>query len=267
MRILALVGLTCLAAASAGAEPVDLERLLAGETLPTIDVTVTDQAYKREMRFRGHPLNDVLAAAFPDLESARGTGIELVFRAADGYSPSMSLDRALEAGGVVAFRDADRPDADPWETFLQGKTPVTPAPYYVVWPGTSPDDPRFKWPYQLVEIDLVPFGTRYGAMAPASTEAKVVDGFFTFKENCVSCHSVNLVGGDLAPELNVPKNVTEYLPDQHLRGVIRAASSYRARTKMPDFDGLSDAEIDGIVAYLDHMSGHKSCGITGKPDC
>src|SRR5690606_1712145 len=132
-----------------------------------------------------------------------------------------------------------------WEPFRQGKEAITPAPYYLVWPGVDPSDPSYKWPYQLVSIELQPFETRYGAAVPkgaAGGDDRARRGFLLFKEDCMGCHSVNLVGGHLAPELNVPKNVTEYWRKDDIRALVRNAASFRARSKMPAFPLLAEAD-------------------------
>ena len=103
---------------------------------------------------------------------------------------------------------------------------------------------------------------REGAAVPkvkAGDGERARRGFVVFKENCIGCHSVNLVGGDLAPELNVPKNVTEYWRTADIRALVRDASSYRARSKMPPFPQLADADLDALLSYLEAMKRQKIC--------
>jgi mono/diheme cytochrome c family protein len=85
-----------------------------------------------------------------------------------------------------------------------------------------------------------------------------------FKENCIGCHSINLVGGDLAPELNVPKNVTEYWRADDIRALVRDASSFRARSKMPPFPQLGAGDIDDLLHYFAAMKSQKVCD-AGRP--
>ena len=74
------------------------------------------------------------------------------------------------------------------------------------------------------------------------------------------CHSINLVGGDLAPELNVPRNIGEYWRPHHLRAFILDAGAYLARSKLPSFKGvLGEAELNALLAYLRTMAAHKIC--------
>ena len=111
----------------ASAAPLDLERVLRAKPgMATEDVTVDDPVYKRTMRYRGYPLATLLRRHYKDIDRIAAEGAELVLRAADGYAPSMDLAKALHGRGVIAFRDLNRTEADPWETFLQGKEHITP---------------------------------------------------------------------------------------------------------------------------------------------
>ena len=82
-------------------------------------------------------------------------------------------------------------------------------------------------------------------------------GFVTFKNHCIRCHSLNLQGGEVGPELNSPKNVTEYWEKSTLRAFIRDASSFRFKDKMPAFPNLKESDLDEILEYLAYMKDHK----------
>jgi len=226
-----------------------------------MEADLDDPVYKRRKRYAGVALADLLRQRWPTVDDWATAGAELVLTAADGYSPSMDLGRALAGGGVVAVRDLDRPPDDPWEPFLQGKETITPAPYYLVWPDADPGDPGHAWPYQLVSLRIEPVDRRWAAAAPGDGAAPVArEGFRLWARHCAPCHSVNLVGGSLGPELNVPMSVTEYWPAEHLAGFIAAPERYRARSKMPGFAHLPDGEQRAILAYLAAMVARKTCG-------
>jgi mono/diheme cytochrome c family protein len=252
-----------LAARNVAAEPVGKPvdvAALAGGTVAAITVAIEDPVYKRSKRYAGHRLADLVRKAWPEADRWAAEGAVLVFRCIDGYSPSMDLSRALSGDGVVAVRDLDRPTGDPWEPFAHGKETITPAPFYLVWRGIDPADANYKWPYQLVSLSVETFDRRYGDAAPGDEASEVARrGFRLFVEHCASCHSVNLVGGELAPELNVPRNITEYWPAEHLAAFVKAPDTYRARSKMPGFAHLADAEHAAILAYLAAMRGRKIC--------
>ena len=261
--MLCLAGVAAARAQAPGDAPLDLRRALGSNAgIAAEDVGVDDPVYKRPMRYRGYPLAEVLRRNVKDVDKVAAAGAELVLRAADGYAPSMDLARALKGTGVIAFRDLARPESDPWEPFLQGKERITPAPYYLVWPGVDATDATYKWPYQLVEIEIQSFQQRFGAAVPKATAGggdRARRGFLVFKEHCIGCHSVNLVGGDLAPELNVPKSVTEYWRAADIKALVRDASTFRARSKMPPFPQLANADIDALLHYLEAMKRQKIC--------
>lgn len=250
-----------LPAGGGAAEPLGKRVELAGlvkPDAPTTAVILDDPVYKARKLYAGLSLAALLRQAWPDADRWAAQGAELVFHCADGFSPSMDLRRALAGGGVVALRDLDRPESDPWEPFMHGKETITPAPAYLVWPGADPADVNFKWPYQLVGMSVETFDRRYGGAAPgdaASAEAR--RGFRLFVENCIACHSINLVGGDVAPELNAPRNVIEYWAPEHLAAFIKAPETYRLRSKMPSFAHLPDADREAMVAYLRAMVGRR----------
>ena len=238
-------------------KPVDIAALADG-TVAAIKVAIEDPIYKRPKRYVGHRLADLLRKAWPDAARWAAEGAILVFRCVDGYSPSMDLARALSGDGVVATRDLDRPAGDPWEPFAHGKETITPAPFYLVWRGSILPTPTTDGP---ISWCLYPWRPSTGATAmprpadEASEEAR--RGFRLFVEHCASCHSVNLVGGELAPELNVPRNITEYWSTEHLAAFMKAPDTYRARSKMPGFAHLADAERATILSYLTAMRGRE----------
>ena len=124
--------------AEPGGKSVDIAKVVAGAA--EVTVTVSDPVYKRPKPYAGYRLADLLRKAWPDVDRWAAEGALLIFRCADGYSPSMELSRALSGEGVVATRALDRPASDPWEPFPHGKETITPAPFYLVWGGVGARD-------------------------------------------------------------------------------------------------------------------------------
>jgi len=247
------------ARAEPSAPPVLIGDLIGG--VERVTVTVQDPVYKKPKRFEGYPLATLLRKAWPGVDAWAAEGAELVLTAVDGYAPSMDLARALSSNGIVAVRDLDRSAEDPWEPFPKGASMLTPAPYYLVWTGVDADDPHYRWPYKLAQLSVTSFEQRYGGAAPpAASGERAQRGFRLFVQNCMPCHAINQIGGHTGPELNVPKNVTEYWSQQHLRAFIAAPESYRLRSKMPAFGHLPEAERSAILSYLTAMKKRKVCG-------
>ena len=216
--------------------------------LPISSMEVEDPVYKTKKTYEGFLLADIFRLM------GDSPGDEISFHCRDGYSPVVSISMAKEKKGLLAIREKGVPGG--WTKFRQGKTWMTPAPFYVVW-NTSNE--LFPWPYQVVGIEVVQFSQKFDRIFPTGEpkNGAIFRGFETFKNDCLRCHSLNLQGGDLGPELNIPRNITEYRDDKILTLFIRDPSSFRARSKMPSFQQLKDEQIQEILEYFRWIKGHK----------
>jgi mono/diheme cytochrome c family protein len=218
--------------------------------LPSARFEVDDPVYKRKKLYEGFWLKDLLKLT----GLGEVDGDEIAFQCADGYTPSMPLALLARQKGMLAFRDVKNKAG--WEKLRQGKALISPAPFYVVW---DTKDEAYPWPYQVVGIEVIQFKKKYDRIYPEdeTKTSAVFRGFDRFRSQCLRCHSLNLQGGDLGPELNVPRNITEYWDEGTLKEFIRDASKFRARSKMPPFPQLKDEELEQLLEYLKWMKGHK----------
>lgn len=211
-------------------------------------VKIEDPVYKAVKEFDGFLLEDVLnqVSNGKDLD-------EIVFTAIDGYSPNMNANLLKKHRAYLVFQEHNKP----FEKVVQGKQRIDPGPYYVVWEEGPKVEHSVPWPYQVVKIEAVDFKKKYPKIFPNGPNEAELKGFSTFKSQCLRCHSINLEGGDVGPELNIPRNVTEYWDVKHLREFIPHPSRFRAKSKMPDIAGLTGADVENVIAYLKKMKTQK----------
>ncbi len=223
-------------------------------------IVVLDPVYKKHKRYAGYWLSDILALAgvgHPDPNTV------WTFTALDGYKASVAVADVVQSGAkaFVAIEDLDKEEG--WEKIPQGKEWISPGPYYLVWQTALEDvtpSVKLPWPYQMVEISIGKSDEAQQKLFPDSNDKSesVTRGYKVFTQNCMACHSINLQGGVVGPELNVPKNILEYEDRKFLKEFIGSPSSFRARSKMPGFNGtLSDQELDDVLDYLAWMGKHK----------
>jgi len=217
-------------------------------------VSLDDPSYQQRKTYRGMDFHQLLAkTGFPQLHADD----TLVLTASDGYAPTLSVQLLQQQRALLVFAEAGQADFS-FTPLQQGKGMLSPAPFYLVWPDAGNTAAQYPWPYQLVKIELIRFADRYNQVIPAATaSAQAQQGFALFKQNCLKCHSINLQGGVLGPELNAPKNVTEYWQLHDLKAFIRNPASYRYQSKMPAFSHLSDSDIDAVLVYLTQMKQQK----------
>jgi mono/diheme cytochrome c family protein len=213
-----------------------------------------DPYYGRTKTYLASPLACVIEQGFgKPVASLRGENFFL--RALDGYIKPASGERMAEPGGWIAFGDAER--AGGWEPI--DRRQVDPGPFYLVWSGPEQGDPhRHPWPYQLIAIEIAPFEARYPHTVPTGVPAGAPawTGFAVFRSECVACHAINGEGGTVGPELNLPLSIVEYRPADQLKRFIKDPAQFRY-TSMPANPHLTDAQLDGLIAYFTAMQARK----------
>ncbi len=218
-------------------------------------ITVDDLVYKKKKTYEGFPLTEVLK-----LYGLSGT---IEFHCADGYKPILELSKIEIGQPFLVFRDVEAKNGN-WEFFEVGKSKKLPEPFYLVW--TRPVE-EAQWPYQIVGISQIDFSKKYSKIYPPELKklsGSIKSGFDIFRNHCLKCHSINLEGGELGPELNIPKNITEYRNKKYLRAFILDSNAYRFRSTMPPFkDILTIKQIDEVLAYISWMKKNKAPVIRG----
>ncbi|MEL6845078.1 MAG: hypothetical protein AAFP02_17870, partial [Bacteroidota bacterium] len=171
---------------------------------PAVVEVSYDHSRKKSKRYEAYPFQpvwDYLIDKY-DLDPA---GTQIVFECKDGYLAPNQLREVYEAGGgYLAFRDLDAPEGKNWPADMEAKY----APYYLVWKDVPADDHHLAWPYGLVKIRLFK-NDPYASLLPRD-RPDLAEAFVNYKLHCIKCHSINKIGGEMGPEFNYPKNITEY---------------------------------------------------------
>jgi mono/diheme cytochrome c family protein len=234
-------------------------QLLMRPDTTTIEVA-RDVTYRMPMSYRAVRLASLLAGMTPPPDSV----IETV--ALDGFIAQLPPDLVLNTDNskAVAWL-AIEPADHPWPP-IPGKE-TSAGPFYIVWTGPEVYSIRSEqWPYHVAElVSQSSPALRWPALAvnsalPPTDPARA--GEVLFAVQCLPCHKLNGAGAsDVGPDLNLPRNPTEYLTPQGLHDLIRDPRAVRAwpAMAMPSFppDHLSDREIGLVIAYLKHMADRK----------
>jgi mono/diheme cytochrome c family protein len=192
----------------------------------------------------------------PALSELPAEGHQLRFVCSDGYRTTFPLAASRGPGAVLARSLATDSGEAPFAPELRGRAYQTPAPWYLVWDGLAPDHER-PWPYQLVRVEVVSEEALAARWRPPEG-AGVERGHALFVSRCTACHSLNLEGGTLGPELNVPRNVLSYRSRSTLADFIRNPASFRAGTVMPPHP-LPEADLGALLDYLEAMGRRQVC--------
>jgi len=214
-------------------------------------VTATfDPVFKRTKKYEAIPLKPYLEKLITasNLDTAN---TEIIFLCKDGYNPSMTLSKVMQNEPYLAIRDLAASEGNNWTDTLQGKW----NPFYLIWTNHAKGAKGFTWPYGLKYLQFKTSDGAYKAAFPL--DESQIAGFELYKEKCMKCHSMNMVGGVMGPEMNVPKNITEYWQMKDIKAFVKNPYAYRYNSKMPPVAGLEAADLDKIMAYIVYMKGQK----------
>lgn len=214
-------------------------------------VTMTyDPVFKRTKKYEAIPLKPYLEKLIATQNLDRAN-TEIIFLCKDGYNPSMSLAKVMDAEPFLAIKDLEAATGKNWADTLNGKW----SPFYLIWPNHAKSTKGYTWPYGLKFLQFKASDAAYKAAMPS--DKKQLAGFKQYKAKCMKCHSVNKVGGVMGPEFNIPKNITEYWQIKDIKAFVKNPYAYRYNSKMPPVEGIKDKELDQIIAYLTYMKGQK----------
>lgn len=232
---------------------VDLQtkNKLGKDTLITV---INDPVYHKTKKY--HAVNALaILKNEVDLSKVDIKNTLIVFECIDGYKPEMSLELFLKTNPFLAFKDVDAPKGSNWEKIVKNGNEMNADPFYLVYTSVSANDQEYKWPYNVIKFRFESKNKNIEALQPKDDE-KAMKGFVLFQKQCITCHAINGIGGEMGPELNYPKSVTEYWKETELVDYIVNPASFRHKVKMPTL-GITKQQSQEIVDYLKYMSEHK----------
>ena len=224
---------------------IDKVKYLSKDTTITIPF---DKAFPEPMTFRGFPLKPIIEAfKLEDIDNLQAT-----FVCSDGYKPSIPLSEIAKQEGYITYQNTEEQLAI-WADSIKANIP----PYYLTWKTDSLNKDLIN-PYGVISLRIEAIGFNYEKIIPAKVEedSLLSKGFSLYEKMCMKCHSINKEGGDLGPELNYPKNITEYQGKEFILAFVKSPQSFRYNSKMPPVP-LSDEKLELIYDYLEVMKEYK----------
>jgi cytochrome c2 len=230
---------------------IKAKKKLGKDTVVTI---IDDPVYHKTKKY--NVVNAlVLLKTEIDLSKVDIKNTLVVFECIDGYKPEMPLELFLNAKPFLAFKDIDAPKGSNWEKIIKNGNEMNADPFYLVYTSVPTDNQEYKWPYNVIKFRLESKNKNIEALQPKEDE-KAMKGFALFQKQCITCHAINGIGGEMGPELNYPKNVTEYWKETELVDYIVNPAAFRHKVKMPTL-GITKQQSQEIVDYLKYMSKKK----------
>ncbi|PKB18119.1 cytochrome c family protein [Flavobacterium sp. 5] len=224
---------------------------LGKDTLVTVN---NDPVYHKTKKYQAVNAVNIIKREI-DLSKIDVKNTVIIFECIDGYKPEMPLELFLQAKPYLAFKDADAPKDSNWERIIKNGNEMNADPFYLVYTSSiATTNQEYKWPYNVIKFQLVSKNIN-NALEPKNDE-KATKGFVLYQKYCITCHAINGIGGEMGPELNYPKNVTEYWKETELVDYIVNPASFRHKVKMPTL-GITKQQSQEIVDYLKYMSEHK----------
>src|SRR6478609_9046008 len=235
---------------------MNLESLQAKNELgkDTVVTVINDPVYHKTKKYQAVNALDLLKNEI-DLSKVDIKNTLIVFECIDGYKPEMPLELFLKTKAFLAFKDVDAPEGFNWEKILKDGNEMNADPFYLVYTSIPANNEEYKWPYNVIKFHLVA-KNKNAVLEPKNNE-KASKGFVLFQKYCTTCHAINGIGGEMGPELNYPKSVTEYWKETELVDYIVNPASFRNKVKMPTL-GITKQQSQEIVDYLKYMSEKKT---------
>jgi hypothetical protein len=180
--------------------------------------------------YRGWPAVKVLDLLLGS--NWRSPGVEIEFRALDGYVSRIPAERFLKFEAFLTFEHVGH-RRFMVDNLQQNERNVPLGPYYLVWNNVRHPELLAEggtyWPYQVKQI-LVSTAFK-AALLPPDLPAGLSGAAAIAQKYCLSCHKVNGFGGDKWPG-NLALQARKLHPDAFVRWVLEP-HAVKPGTAMP----------------------------------
>jgi cytochrome c2 len=228
-------------------------RKLLDKLSPATITTENDPLYHNNHSYAGYSLPGVLNAfGFSDT-----TELALRFVCKDGFKAVIIPSKVDMSRAYLVSKEVTEKAGFSMEAIDEGKVKQDLGPYALVWKGRFIAGTAESWPHGIVSIDVGAISSLLGRAYPVG-HPKSLSGFELYRSKCMACHSVNMEGGVVGPELNIPRNVTEYWSKEHFFGFVANPQTYRFKSRMA-IEPVPQGDIAAIYDYLRTMAGEKVC--------
>ncbi len=191
----------------------------------------------------------------------------LQFKALDGFSAPISLDRLLNTDKQRSIAYIAIEPSDKFWPPIKAGSKLSAGPFYLIWQNPEASQiSREEWPYQLVSFEVLgPLLQTYPDIFPdekLAADSSIRKGFAVFRTNCFTCHTMNKNGASqLGPDLNFPMSPVEYFNEEIFKKYIRNPQAVRhwPQAKMTGFskEAISDQQLSDLLDYFKHMKSRK----------
>lgn len=238
------------AVASDVPDPAALERALRvpAQTIEVVEPHLSTAERQTIVAYRGWPAAEVLDHLLGS--RWREPGLDVEFRALDGYVSHIPSERFSEYPAYLVFASPDLPGFT-IDNPSQNEKDVPLGPYYLVWDNIGhPDllaDGATYWPYQVSEVLVSDTGL--AALLPGDMAKQYAEDASLTRKYCLSCHRINGYGGDKWP-IDLAESVKDMTADHFERWVLTPNAVKPGTTMPPLPERMPAAEREAIARQL-----------------
>ena len=220
------------------------------KTLRATNIEFFNHVIKRAELYKGVPTLALIEKYYPEVQNV----VEVELISENGFKSFFHMDRFLQVSSILAY---ERADGDKFVRYSSKEKILVPlGPLYLVWlmKGLSEQDRlNYRSIYQIAGINLVTNKAEFG-VKENSVDGSIYLGYQTYKAQCISCHALGKVGGDISFDLVKHKTVDNKSAEYVIKYILNP-TSVNPRSKMlplPKFKN-SNEMAKGVVDFLKFM--------------